>query len=221
MCGQPSLDTTSVSEATTRVFEATAERPATPTQAWQSQPTGPAYMSPAGASPLKDATTKSLEPAGQRPNTSQLVLSFTVLFLAVLFVFAVGMVLRGRMMTTPPQPPPVVTAPGTGLQPPPPPPGPPSMEEPPAAGPSVPTSELMYPGAQTMMDMKTGRDNLLQLRTGDKLDKVADWYEAKVKPTQIMRTGTEAIFRTGRTHIIINTRGGEATDILIKQGIER
>lgn len=177
-------------------------------------------MSPAAAaSPFKDATTKSLEPAGQRPTKSWLVLSFAVLFLAVVFAFAVGMMLRGSMTTTPTtQTPPVVTVPGTGL-PPPPPPEPPSMEEPPAAGPSVPTRELMYPGAQTVLDMKMGRDNLLQLRTGDKLDKVADWYMAKAKPTQIMRRGTEAIFRTGRTHIIITGRG-EATEILIKQGVE-
>ncbi|HEY6187725.1 MAG TPA: zinc ribbon domain-containing protein [Pyrinomonadaceae bacterium] len=219
MCGQPSLDTASVSEATTRVFEATAERPGAATQAWQAQPTGPAYMSPAGASPLKDATTKSLQPAAQTQKKGGLVISFAVLFLAVVFAFAVGMMLKGRMTTTTPtQTPPTVTVPGTGLPPPPPP--PPPIEDQAAAGPSVPTSELMYPGAQTVMDMKTGRDNFLQLHSTDKIDKVTDWYMAKLKPTQIMRRGTEAVLRSGQTHIIL-TGSGEATEILIKQGVEK
>jgi hypothetical protein len=217
-CGQPSLDTASVSEATTRVFEATAERPGAATQAWQAQPTGSAYMSPAEASPLKDARTKSLEPAAQtQQKKSGLVISFAVLFLAIVFAFAVGMMLKGRMATTTPtQTPPAVTVPGTGLPPPPPP--PPPVGEPAAEGPSVPTTELMYPGAQTVMDMKTGRDNFLQLRSTDKIDKVTDWYMAKLKPTQIMRRGTEAVLRSGQTHVIL-TGSGEATEILIKQGV--
>jgi hypothetical protein len=217
MCGQPSLDTTSVSEAATRVFEATAERPAAQTQAWQSQPTGPAYMSPAGASPLKDAATRSLEPTGQSQKKSWLVLSFALIFLAVVFTFAVGMMLRGRMATTTPtQTPPVVTVPDTGLPPPPPPPA-----APPAPGTSTPTSDLVYPGAQTIMDMKTGSGNFLQLSTTDPVDKVVDWYVTKVKGAEIFRTPEAgAVLRAGETQIVISP-GSKGSSIIIKQGSEK
>jgi hypothetical protein len=174
-------------------------------------------MSPAGASPLKDATTRSLEPTAQGPKKSRLVLSFAVLFLAVVSAFAVGMMLRGRMATTTPtQTPPVITVPGTGLPPPPPPPA-----APPAPGTSTPTSDLMYPGAQTIMDMKTGRGNFLQLSTTDPIDKVVDWYVTKVKGAEIIRTpGAGAVLRAGETKIVISP-GGQGSAIIIKQGTEQ
>ncbi|HEX8145534.1 MAG TPA: zinc ribbon domain-containing protein [Pyrinomonadaceae bacterium] len=216
-CGQPSLDAASVSEATTRVFEATAERAgaAAPTETWSTQPTAPAYLAPAGASSLRDASTKSLEPSAPKLQKSWLIVSFAVLFLAVVAAFAIGM-LVSRRSTTPT--PPVVTRPGTDLPQPPPAPPPPG-QQPPASGPSVPNNELMYPGAQTLTDMKSERENFLELRTSDQVEKVVEWYTAKLKPTQIMRRQREAILRTGRTHVIISGRG-EATDILIKQGVE-
>ncbi|HVG34654.1 MAG TPA: zinc ribbon domain-containing protein [Pyrinomonadaceae bacterium] len=228
-CGQPSLDTASVSEATTRVFEATAERKASPTEAWNAQPTGPAYLSPSGnsgrgASPLppQDATTKSLgTTGGQGQKKTWLVVSVIAVLLVMLFVaMAVGVMVSVRKAATT-QTPPVVVRPETGLPPAPPvPPVPPGVE-PPAAGATVPTSELMYPGAGTVMDMKSNRDNFLELRTNDPISKVVDWYTAKLKPSEVLRSGgTEAILRTGRTSVIISTRGS-ATDILIKQGVER
>jgi hypothetical protein len=170
-------------------------------------------MSPAAASPLKDATTTSLEAAGQSPKKSGLVLSFAVLFLAVIFAFAVGMILRGRMAPTPTQTPPVVTEPGTGL--PPPPPG-----APPAPGTSTPVNELMYPGAQIVMDMKNGRDNFLELNTSDPVNKVVDWYIARLRATEILRTpGAGAVLRAGSTQVIISPKGN-GSDILIKQGVK-
>jgi hypothetical protein len=139
----------------------------------------------------------------------------------MLFVaMAVGVMVSVRKAATT-QTPPVVVRPETGLPPAPPvPPVPPGVE-PPAAGATVPTSELMYPGAGTVMDMKSNRDNFLELRTNDPISKVVDWYTAKLKPSEVLRSGgTEAILRTGRTSVIISTRGS-ATDILIKQGVER
>ena len=68
------------------------------------------------------------------------------------------------------------------------------------------------------MDMKNSRESFLELRTSDPLDRVVDWYTAKIKAAEIIRTrGTEAILRSGKTSVIISNRGG-ATDILIKQG---
>lgn len=219
-CGQPSLDTSSVSEAATRVFEATAER-AAPTQTWNAQPTGPAYISLAGASPLQDVTTRSLEHTTGSKQKTWLVATIIALLLAVFVAaVAIGMILKGRTAQPTQTPPPVAAAPGTGLPPLPPlPPAPPA--EPPASGPSVPTTELMYPGAETVMDMKSSRDNLLELRTGDPLEKVVDWYMSKLKQAETIRTpGREAILRSGKTSVIISNRGS-GSDILIKQGVER
>lgn len=217
-CGQPSLDAPSVSEATTRILEATREPAAGPTQSWNAQPTGPAYIAPGGPSPLQDVNTKSLEPTGQRTQKSRFILLFALLFAAMLCAFAVGMWLSRRQITTAPTPaPPVVTRPGTDLPPPPPPP-PPPIEQPPASGPSVPTSELIYPGAETVVDMRNERDNFLQLRANDPLDKVVDWYMQRLKPTQIFKTpGAGAVLRTGGTNVVISP-GGSGTEIIIRQG---
>ncbi|HYY56399.1 MAG TPA: zinc ribbon domain-containing protein [Pyrinomonadaceae bacterium] len=224
-CGQASLDAASVSEASTRIFEATAER-ASPTQTWNAQPTGPAYMAPGAASPLRDATTtRGLEPtAGRGRQKTWLFVSLIGLLLVAAIAFlTLAMLKAGRTMsstTAPPQTPPAATAPGTDLPQPPPPP-PPPFEEQPAQGPTIPTSQLVYPGSETVLDMKTGRDNMMQLRTNDASNKVIDWYVEKLKPTQTIRgTGAEAVLRTGRTMVIISGRG-EATEIIIKQGMER
>lgn len=218
-CGQPSLDAASVSEASTRVFGATAER-TQPTQTWNAQPTGPAYVAPAGASPLQDVTTKSLESSAGQKQKIWLAASVIALLLLVFVAVGIGIILKARS-AHPVQTTPVVVVPETGLPPLPPMPPPPPPVEPPAPGKSVSTSELMYPGAETVMDMKTGRDNLLELRTSDPLEKVVDWYMTKLKPAEIIRTpGKEAILRAGKTSIIISNRGS-GTDILIKQGVER
>jgi hypothetical protein len=144
------------------------------------------------------------------------------LLLVVFVAVAIGTMLRART-AAPVQTPPPVVAPEAGLPPQPPLPPPPPFEEPPAAGTSVDTSELRYPGAETVMDMKSSRDNFLELRSRDPLDKVVDWYTKRLKPSEIIRDGTrgsEAILRTGRTSVIISNRG-DTTDILIKQGAER
>lgn len=225
-CGQPSLDTASVSEAATRVFEATAERRAQPTESWNAQPTGAAYLSPSPGSnapsrpPALDATTKSLETSGNHKQKIWLAASVIALIIALFVAVAIGVMLSVRNAATT-QTPPVVVRPETGLPPQPPAPPAPPFAEPPAAGATVPTSELMYPGAETVMDMKSSRDNFLELRTNDPVNKVVDWYTAKLKSAEVLRSGgTEAILRTGRTSVIISTRGN-ATDILIKQGAER
>ena len=219
-CGQPSLDAASVSEAATRVFEATAE-PGAPTQTWNAQPTGPAYLSPTGvASPLQDVTTKSLESVGHKQKT-WLAVPIIAVLLAVLVAVAIGLRLSSRYAQPTQAPPATAAAPETVLppQPPPLPPAPPA--EPPASGASVSTSELMYPGAETVMDMKVNRESMLELRTSDPLEKVVDWYTTKIKEADIIRTpGREAILRSGKTSVIISNRSG-LTDILIKQTVEK
>ncbi len=197
----------------------TAERTA-PTQTWKAQPTGPAYLSPTGVSPLQDMTTKSLEATG-RKQKSLLAVPIIAILLAVFALVAIGMILRGRI-AQPAQAPPAPAATGPEAVLPPLPPLPPQpVGEPPASGASTPTSELIYPGAETLMDMKNSRENFLELRTNDPLDRVVDWYTAKIKVAEIIRTrGAEAILRSGKTSVIISNRGN-VTNILIKQGVEK
>lgn len=227
-CGQPSLDTASVSEAATRVFEATQERRAQPTENWNAQPTGPAYLSPSvggGGAPSRppspDAATTGLATTGGHRKQVWLAVSIVALLVLMFAAAAVGTMIKVVRSAATRQTPPVVVRPETGFPPPPPGPPAPPAAEPPAAGTTVPTSELMYPGAETVMDMKSSRDNFLQLRTADPIGKVVDWYTTRLKPSEVMKSGsTEAILRTGRTSVIITTKG-RATDILIKQGVER
>jgi hypothetical protein len=170
--------------------------------------------------PPQAANTKGLEPTRGQKHQIWLAIAIMSVILAVFVAVAVGTMIKVRKAATT-QMPPVVVLPETGLPAPPAPPAPPPVGEPPAAGTSVATSELMYPGAETVMDMKSSRDNFLELRSNDPLDKVVDWYVAKLKPSETLRSGsTEAILRVGRTSVIISTRG-KATDILIKQGVER
>jgi hypothetical protein len=183
-------------------------------------------MAPAGAaaSPLQDATTKGLQTGGPAQPKAWLYVSLIGLLLVVSIALFTWAMFRGSGATTtapPPQTPPVATtAPEAGLPQPPPPPRPP-FEEPVAEGPTLPTSQLMYPGAETVLDIKAGRENMLQLRTSDASRKVIDWYVDKLKPTQTIReTGAEAILRTGRTTVIISGRG-DTTEIIIRQAVEK
>jgi hypothetical protein len=164
---------------------------------------------------LQDVTTNSLEQTG-RKQRSWHVVTIIGLLLAVLIAVAIGLMLTGRNTpATQTPPPPAAAGPETIL-----PPLPPvAPQAPPAEGATVATSELMYPGAETVMDMKTGRETLLELRTNDPLEKVVDWYLTKLKPAEIIRTpGREAILRSGKTNVIIS-KGRDNTDILLKQGL--
>ncbi len=79
----------------------------------------------------------------------------------------------------------------------------------------------MYPGAETVMDMRNDRDNFLQLRTDDAPDKVLDWYADRLKGAEVIRTPRAGgVLRTGATNVIISP-GGNGTQIIIKQGVER
>ncbi len=46
---------------------------------------------------------------------------------------------------------------------------------------------LIYPGAQTVVDMTSAEGRAIQLQTGDSLDRVLAWYEGILKPTKTMR----------------------------------
>ena len=60
---------------------------------------------------------------------------------------------------------------------------------------------------------------MIQLNTDDSLDKVADWYTEKFKPTRIFRQPQSVVLRTEKTAIVITPNGdGNGTNIMLRQG---
>jgi hypothetical protein len=76
---------------------------------------------------------------------------------------------------------------------------------------------LVYPGAQTVLDVTSeGGTGVLQLKTTDGIDKVADWYDAKLKPTKTVRVGPTVVMKSDNVTATI-VSDGSGTSILIKQ----
>lgn len=203
-CGRP-FDP---SELTTRQLEPGIKYHS-PTHAVNQSPTSPAYLSPVplpAVPPTNDLTPSS-------PNrTAIIVLAATVgllLFLLVAILFV-----RFNSGGTPVGPP-AISIPN----PPPPPLAPPVPHVPPALGESVIDESLKYPGAEVLMDVKSGQGKgVLHLQTKDSTRKVVEWYTAKLKPTGNMKLPLgNAVLRAGDITVIIN--GNEdGTNILIKRG---
>jgi hypothetical protein len=218
-CGRivPTANAQSVTEATTRTLRTPADYGAQPTDIFSAQPTSPAYMAP-GQMPQPPAyTTSHLEQRGRKGN------AWLISLLAVLFVvslvaslFALG-VIKINSSRTAPQPPsiPVAQPPTTTV-----PDGPPPPPQPPAttSGSNSISRAFIYPGAETMMDMtRAGAGSLLQLRTQDSYQKVLDWYIAKLKPENIIRSpGPNAVLKSEKLMAVINSTG-EGTMIMLKE----
>lgn len=78
---------------------------------------------------------------------------------------------------------------------------------------------LIYPGAQTVVDMTTSEGRAIQLQTGDSLDRVMAWYEGSLKPTKTMRlTSTSFILKNQKVTATIASEDNK-TNILIKQSV--
>ncbi len=78
---------------------------------------------------------------------------------------------------------------------------------------------LIYPGAQTVVDMTSDEGRAIQLQTGDSLDRVLAWYEGSLKPTKTMRlTSTSFVLRNQNVTATIVTEDNK-TNILIKQAV--
>ena len=215
-CGQPAPVATrdrsissSVLEAETRTFKAPPTDYATPTQHINSPPTGPAYIAPGQPPTPPVAATKPLEPSGSKVKWA-LLIGLLLILLIVPVTFAVVKILRSR--TSQPQPP-VITAPE--IPPPPQPPPPPGR-----GGSSAPNNPLVYPGAETVMDMsEKDEGRVLQLRTRDPLDKVVGWYVEKIKPTNHVKVpGENVTVLNGEGINVVITDKGAQTEIIITQG---
>lgn len=198
-----------VTEATTRTLRTPVEFGVPPTNYIPTQPTGPAYMAP-GEMPSPPAyATSNLEQRKPQRNVWLIVLLTMVLLAAIggaLIALGVIKINGGRTSVTPP----IVAPPA-----PPPPPGVPE--------PKTPTSnsirrDFIYPGAETVMEMKRADGgNFLQLQTKDSYQKVLDWYVAKLKPEQIIKSpGPNAVLKSDQVMAIL-TPTGEGTNIMLKE----
>lgn len=201
-----------VTEATTRTLRTPEVFSASATNYIPTQPTGPAYVSPgAAASPPASATSNLEQRKPQRSLWLGVLLTTVLLiaFIGALFALGIIKVNGGRTITPPP---PVGTIPE-----------PPVVAPPDVPPPKLPVSnsnlrELIYPGAETMMDMsRTGGGGFLQLRSKDSFEKVLDWYIAKLKPTTTFKSSpTNAVLKSDKFAAIINS-SGEGTIIILKE----
>jgi len=83
---------------------------------------------------------------------------------------------------------------------------------------NISLTQLSYPGARTVVDV-SGEDGgrVLQQQTSDPLDKVAAWYESRLKPTKTIRAaGSALIYRNDNVTATI-VGGDEGVNIVIKQ----
>ena len=219
-CGHPSaaLSQADSSEAPTRTFETSP--PTAPssaaTQFFSSEPTGPAYLAPnvIGAAPETSSaqTNRSLQaPTRNRSLVMFSAIGGTVLVVLVALMMgwmvwrSVASTVRREMIRIEPPPPPVIGHP-------------PLPPIPHGEGGAISRS-LIYPGAEVVMDMTRGDEGgVLQLNTRDPLDKVVDWYTAKLRPAKkIILPGKNAVLRGGGITAIITGSEEGQTSIVIKQ----
>jgi hypothetical protein len=216
-CGRlvsSSANASSVTEATTRTLRTPAEYAAQPTDFFPPQPTSPAYMSPKETPPPPAYDTRSLEQSGRKGN-AWLMSAVVAILLCALIAVGIIFFVKSRSSTTQPSTtvpePPTVTVPGI---PPPPPPKPPTTR----AGTNAISSELIYPGAKTTLEMESEEGgSMLQLQSKDAYEKVLDWYLEKLKPKNIKRLpGPMAVLNSDKLVAIINGGNGD-TSIILKR----
>lgn len=214
-CGEPSrpFDRSSMTEAETRVFQATEDRSAK-TQYHDPRPTGPSYLAP-------NETATSPASASSDPEHSRLkrhgILWASAILVVVLLLFGVVMALKWNRTSSSPTPTTRIDVPpSTGIVPP-----VPSVPPEPATTGKRSASELDYPGADVTMEMTRGEEGgIRQLRTSDSFDKVVAWYKEKLKPINTTIVDGKAILPGRGTTAIIKSEGGETT-ILLTQGVDQ
>jgi hypothetical protein len=95
---------------------------------------------------------------------------------------------------------------------------PPPPSAPPARGETQIDQSYFYPEASTTMVIsKAGEGDMVQLRTEDSVQKVADWYTAKLKPTQVIRQPGNVVLKSDKLSVFIRSTG-DGTAIMLKQG---
>ena len=78
------------------------------------------------------------------------------------------------------------------------------------------TSNLVYPGARTIVDMTGDGGRALHLETADSFSTVEEWYQKELKPEKTMRlTSSSVVLKNDKTTATIASEGAK-TSILIK-----
>jgi hypothetical protein len=175
-CGHPS-----------GTFEAQTQRFDSPPQSVQTSPTnfaptGAAYVPPG---PMAAPVTQGIKPSSKKP----LIIVLAGVACMIICVIALIVVLAGLIplhKTPAPSAAPSVSGPAA----PPLSPGPPGAPVPPAppgSGSAETDGSLqayIYPGSVKNMDFTDHGKGVIQLTTNDPVDKVRDWYRAKLKPVK-------------------------------------
>jgi hypothetical protein len=214
-CGTPSraADQSSVSEAETKVLQATDDRSAQ-TQYHDPRPTGPSYIAPNEAGFPHAPTAMEPEPTRVKRHG---ILWASAILVVLLFLFGAALALKWSRTSTVPAPTTKIEVPPeTGVAPPvaPQPPQPPAVEKGNGSG-------LIYPGAEVTMEMTRGAEgSVRQLRTKDSFDKVVAWYTDKLKPTNETKIADKAIL-SGKNTTAIISQDDDETSILLKEGIDQ
>lgn len=78
------------------------------------------------------------------------------------------------------------------------------------------SSNLVYPGARTVVDMTGDGGRALHLETSDSFSAVEEWYQKELKPHKTMRlTSSSVVLKNDKTTATIASEGAK-TSILIK-----
>ena len=208
-CGRPSpaMESTSVTEATTRFLE-TPVGTADAVGAVTYTAPEPAELSAAGTRSVPAAAaTQSLIPPKRRRNVLLLSLALSgVLLAAFAALLALWYGMKPAGVSTPPIP--IVRHPPL-----PPAPIPPVGDRNPTE-----TNPLVYPNAAVVRHITSaGQPSLVQIRSPDSFAKVVAWYEAKLRPTEkVIMPGSHAVLKAGKATVIIKGATNE-TNIMLTQ----
>jgi hypothetical protein len=83
---------------------------------------------------------------------------------------------------------------------------------------TVPKEALMYPGAQSVVDMANTDGSLtIQLETPDSLDKVERWYQTSLPFTKFVRLTSASVVMKNQNLTITLANEDNKTVILIKK----
>jgi zinc ribbon protein len=224
----PGGPSTSPSEATTWTLDQMSQ-PNAGTQSVLAPNTAPAYISPQPYQPAA-MTTNGL---AQKKHTAAIIL---VLLFIVLVAVGAGFLTFELAHKSPtpsveiPPPPPPLNQEGPSVPVPPnaPPAQPPAPPAAPGDGKSTGTSttgeqtfeSLRYPGSQTTFNIAGSNSGMMMLTTQDPIDKIIDWYSARIDVKTRVLKGGGATILTGKRFSVLITPKGHDTMIMVSEGSE-
>jgi hypothetical protein len=211
-CGQPAntLGRGSVTEVTTRRLGTPGQAAFMPGQGMAGQQSLEQQGS-GQANLASSAETRSLAPASTLKRWLPGLLLLTVLVLVPL-IYIVSEFWHPKIIKIVR---PSVEAPAVPQ--PPQPPQPPAPAQPAAKANAIDQSYYYPDASTTMVISKAGEGDVVQLQTGDSVEKVTDWYTNKLKPTQVIRQPENVVLKSDKLSVFIRS-SGDGTSIMLKQG---